>query len=170
MYSRFISSGIASLIENGHPRYLAGLSGVEMAIMATGKEAEADFRVFPGPEYWAGWALAYLQWETCRTFSELSLKGLDIDKVIHMYHPYHEADISKFASDAKKILEQGSRSRLKTIRKASGLTQESLSAKSDVSLRAIRSYEQNSRSLLKAEAETLLKLSGALGCTIHDLI
>ena len=30
MFSKFISSGIAGYIEHGHPRYLAGLSGVPL--------------------------------------------------------------------------------------------------------------------------------------------
>ena len=172
MFSKFISSGIAGYIEHGHPRYLAGLSGVELALIATGMEPDGDF-VYPGEEYWAGWALAYLQWQTGRPFGSLALCGMDIDTVLGMYHPYHEADITKFALDASRIIERNLAargSRLKAVRRAVGLTQQELSALSGVPLRTIRSYEQLSRSLQRAEAGTLQDLSRALGCPAQALL
>ena len=33
-YARFLSSGVAAQIERGNPRYLCGLSGVELAMTA----------------------------------------------------------------------------------------------------------------------------------------
>ena len=59
-----------------------------------------------GPEYWAGWALAYYQWLTCRSFSYMQRKGLGISEVIAMYYPLHEADLSKFAAAADSIIKR----------------------------------------------------------------
>lgn len=56
-----------------------------------------------GPEYWAGWALAYYQWLTRRSFAFMHRKGLGIKEVIAMYYPLHEADISKFVDAADNI-------------------------------------------------------------------
>jgi len=174
LYSRFISSGLAALVEKGHPRYLSGVSGIEMAQFATGESADGrDFTVFPGPEYWAGWAVAYLQWESGRSFAEMSLLGMDIDTVIAMYHPYHEADITKFSEDARNLMDRKEKSlpsRLSVLRKAAGMTQEDLAAKSGVALRTIRSYEQSSRSLLKAETGTLMRLCSAIHCPLDYLL
>ena len=173
MFSKFISSGIAGYIERAHPRFLAGLSGVELALMATGREQVKDFFIYPGPEYWAGWALAYLQWETGYSFGELALCGMDIDTVLGMYHPYHEADITKFAADASEIVERHRSerpARLKAVRKAAGLTQQELSDRTGVPLRTIRSYEQNSRSLQRAEAGALQSICRALGCRMEALL
>ena len=54
----------------------------------------------PRQEYGAGWALAYYQWLTRRSFAFMHRKGLGIKEVIAMYYPLHEADISKFVDDA----------------------------------------------------------------------
>ena len=57
-----------------------------------------------GPEYWAGWALAYYQWLTRRSFAYMRKKGLGIKDVVSMYYPLHEADLSKFADAADNII------------------------------------------------------------------
>lgn len=171
MFSHFIASGVASYIESANPRYLAGLSGIELACIVTGMECRGG-RVNISPEYWAGWALAYLQWYSGLQFTKISQGGLDIEHIIAMYNPYHEADVTKFAADAMSIIEgsQASASRLKVIRKASGLTQAELSALSGVSLRAIRSYEQNARDIEKSEVRQLMRLAKALHCRIDQLV
>ena len=64
----FISSGIASKFENGNPKYVAGMSGVELAdavLAAVNMQSERHHQPHlssKGREYWAGWILAYYQW------------------------------------------------------------------------------------------------------------
>lgn len=108
-YDRFIRSGIADKIANGNPRYLAGLSGAELAervITETGGCApttKITGQYSITPEYWAGWVLAYYQWYTAKSFSAMRSKGLSLSKAIKMYHPLHEADLSKFVEVADSI-------------------------------------------------------------------
>lgn len=173
LYSRFISSGVAAMIEKGHPRYLAGMSGIELASMATGIEPDMNPLISRQREYWAGWALAYLQWHTGLSFSNLELYGPGISGIMDMFNPYHEADISKFSADAESIINKkmgNPSSRLKLFRKACGLSQEKLSEATGISLRTIRAYEQNSRSLEKAEAGTLRILCSRLGCSMESIL
>lgn len=61
-------------------------------------------------------------------------------------------------------------SKLKEIRKASGLSQSGLSESSDVSIRMIQYYEQGSKDINKANGETLYKLSKSLKCKMEDII
>ena len=81
------------------------------------------------------------------------------------------ADISKFASilDAR-IRETFPDTNLRRIRRTYGCSQSELAIHSGVSLRSIQMYEQRNKDINKASAETLLKLSKALGCTMEDLI
>lgn len=88
------------------------------------------------PEYWAGWVLAYYQWESGKSFRFLQNNGLDIEKVIALYHPLHEADIDKFADTADAIILnhiETSASPVKKARERIGITQKELSERSDVS-------------------------------------
>ncbi len=113
-YDKFLSSEVAAQFAKGNPRYLVGMSGAELAdtvVEAAGdavrKENDGTYTL--GPEYWAGWVLAYYQWLTCRSFSYMLKKGLGIQEVVSLYHPLHEADPSKFATAANSIIAQQKR-------------------------------------------------------------
>jgi transcriptional regulator with XRE-family HTH domain len=61
-------------------------------------------------------------------------------------------------------------SKLKEIRKTSGLSQSGLSESSGVNVRMIQHYEQGIKDINKANGETLYKLSKALNCKMEDLL
>ena len=88
-----------------------------------------------------------------------------------MYYTLHEADITKFAGlmDAR-MREFFTDTNLKRIRTAYGCTQAELAKRSNVSLRSIQMYEQRNKDINKASAETVLRLSRVLGCTMEDLL
>ena len=172
-YEMFLTSGVASQIEVGNPRYLSGLSGMELMRVVLEKSSDKpipDLSYVPfdrTPEYWTGWALAYYQWHTSRSFAFLQRNGLSIDVVVSLYPTLHEADLSKFVQTADALIEQSLRSRknpLKTIRKQSRLTQKELADLSGVTLRMIQAYEQGDQDINKAETRTVFALSRVLGC------
>ena len=110
-YDKFLASDVSRQFAKGNPRFLVGLSGAELAdsvVEASGgmvlEENDGTYTI--GPEYWAGWVLAYYQWLTRRSFAYMRRKGLGIKEVVGMYHPLHEADLSKFA-DAADCIVQG---------------------------------------------------------------
>lgn len=53
---------------------------------------------------------------------------------------------------------------------AAGLSQSQLAEKSGVSVRVLQNYEQGTRDLKKAAAETVLRLAQAVGKTVEDLL
>ena len=173
-YEMFLSSGVASQIEAGNPRYLSGLSGMELMQLVLEKTSDkrvSDHSYAPfdrTPEYWAGWALAYYQWYSTRSFSHLQRNGLSISILLSLYPTLHEADLSKFVQTADRIIEvslQHRKNPLKVIRKQSRLTQKELADLSGVSLRMIQAYEQGNQDITKAEVRSVLALSRVLGCT-----
>ena len=174
-YSRFLSLPLAEAFGTGHPRFVAGLSGIELGMRVLSQTGhpcteETEYRFpFEQPEfYWAGWFLAYLQWYTGLSFASIDRGGLSIEKVLELYHPLHEADISKCVEVALTYLHKGNP--LKAIRKATGLSQEALATLSGVSLRMIRAYEQGTQDLSRAESQTLLRLSHTLHCSPERLL
>ena len=172
-YEMFLSSGVASQIEAGNPRYLSGLSGMELmqlVLEKTSDKAVSELSYTPfdrTPEYWAGWALAYYQWNCARSFSFLKNNGLNISTLLSFYSTLHEADLSKFVQTADALIEhclQQRKNPLKAIRKRSRLTQKKLADLSGVSLRMIQAYEQGDQDITKAEVRSVLALSRVLGC------
>lgn len=176
-YRMFLTSGVASQIEKGNPRYLAGLSGAELAsrvieLVAGESPKEIDGTFSISPEYWAGWVLAYYQWKSGKSFRLINDNGLDIEKIIALYHPLHEADLDKFASVADRIITEtvnSSASPLKKARERCGLTQEDLSRISGVSLRMIRAYEQKAQDIAKANFSTIERLQSVLHADFSEL-
>ncbi len=174
----FITSGIASRFEKGNPKYVGGMSGYELAdavLRATNisyEKKEPSYSDFKGKEYWAGWILAYYQWETNQRFKDIVRNGLTLSTVMSMYI-LHEADKSKFVECANEIIERNKKnrnSRLQEIRKARGFTQQQLSDASGVSLRMIQLYEQKQNDISKAQVNVVISLAKALGCDVEDLI
>lgn len=171
-----VASTISKRLENGEPSYLSGKSGIEVAmeILAetTGKVPDAAPQEHFGRsrEYWIGWAVAYYQWFSGRSYSDI-FKVVSFEELQKMYDPLHEADITKFSDilDAR-MREFFADTSLKRIRTAYGCTQAELAKRSGVSLRSIQMYEQRNKDINKASAETLLRLSKVLGCTMEDLM
>ena len=174
----FISSGIASKFEKGNPKYITGMSGVELAeavlteTNVSYEKREPSFAEFKGREYWAGWILAYYQWETGRRFEDIVKDGLTLSTVFSMYI-LHEADESKFVDAANEIIarnKESRKSKLSEIRKARGFTQQQLSEASGVTLRMIQLYEQKQNDISKAQVTVVVNLAKVLGCEVEDLI
>ena len=165
---KFAQSDIASGIENGVPDMLAGKSATEFLIEITGKDSEyTNIPTDRTPQYWAGWVLAYAQWYLNKSFSEI-LSVMPFSRLVNMYSPYHEADEMKTVEVIQGLFPNTSA--LKLLRQRRNLTQEQLATLSGVNLRSIRSYEQGTNELAKAQGETLLMLARVLNCTVEDLI
>ncbi|MDR0380901.1 MAG: helix-turn-helix domain-containing protein [Oscillospiraceae bacterium] len=178
-YSFFLVSGVAYAFGRGAPKYVAGLSGPELAAAVLWKtkgerpQAEPSENIDKSPEYWAGWILAYYQWYTGRSFAELNELGITTDHLLNIYPTLHEADVSKFVALADALIEKNARGRatkLQTIRKAVGLTQKALANEAGVTLRMIQLYEQRNKDINKAQAITLARIARVLGCRIESLL
>lgn len=104
----FSMSHVAEQISNGNPRFLTGMSGKEMAdmlmeVVKKNNHKPADSDVYHvTPEYWAGWVMAYYQWYTAKSFAQMYADGQTYDKVLMMYHPMHEADLTKMIEALEK--------------------------------------------------------------------
>lgn len=172
----FVTSTISRRMENGEPAILAGKSGIEIALdvvlETTGKrlDAEPAETLSRSREYWIGWAVAYYQWYSARSYSEI-FQVLSYKDLQRMYYTLHEADISKFVDIAdERIREHFKDTNLKRIRTTYGLTQAALAEQSGATLRSIQMYEQRRKNINRASAETLYRIAKALGCAIEDLI
>ena len=163
--------------EAGNPRYLVGLSGIELAeevIFSTGGDCGTiTYRLGERNEYfWTGWAGAYLQWSLGTSFESLRRRGLSMKEILSMYPLYHEVDLSKFCLEAEGIMSRTCPTppnSLKRQRKLLGLTQTELSERSGVSLRMIQAYEQGAQDISKAESGSLLRLAKVLCCSPETL-
>ena len=174
----FISSGISSKFEKGNPKYIAGMSGFELAEAVLSntnvsyQRREPSYFDFKGREYWAGWILAYYQWKTGRRFEDIVKDGLTLSTIFSMYI-LHEADESKFVNVADQIIAEKMarrKTKLHQIRKSRGFTQQELSEASGVSLRMIQLYEQRQNDINKAQVTVVINLARALGCDVEDLV
>ena len=172
----FIVSSVSKRMAVGEPTLVAGKSGIEIVLdtvfEATGKildipQKESFFR---SPEYWIGWAVAWYQWYSARSYGEI-FQAMSFTDLESMYGTLHEADVSKFAEIADDLVRKCfPDTNLRRFRLLYGCTQEKLSRLSGVSLRSIQMYEQRQKNINRASAESLYRLSKVLGCAMEDLI
>lgn len=175
-FDLFIRSGIAERFENGDFSVIVGMSGVELAYLVLEKSNVAFERIAPeytmnrSEEYWAGWALAYYQWETAMSFSKI-VRYIPLCDIVALYSPYHEMDIRQFVDKMNALYRIAQPdTNLKNRRKSVGLSQRELAEMSGVSLRTIQQYEQRQKNINKAQGEALVMLAGVLCCEVDALL
>lgn len=170
----FSSSWVTKQFSQGNPKFVAGMNGCELAryiLDESGLEytdTEDAMYLDKSPEYWAGWTLAFYQWESGKSFGDI-LSNVPLPKLLEMYDVYHQMDISKsveYLDSRTKTMY----SRLRRYRTLLGLSQSALSKSSGVALRQIQLFEQGERDINKTSAVTLFQLSKALGCRMNDLL
>ncbi len=177
--SLFCICGIAGLIESGHPKYLAGKSGAEIAadvFLKTGFEetfSRPGERFKQGKFFWCGWIMAFAQWKTGFSFERI-IRAVPAAELERLYYVLHEASEEKFVDilleiDAAELRDRRI-TRLQMYRKRLGLTQKQLSIDSGVSLRSIQMYEQGNKDINKAHADSVIKLAYVLKCDVVDLL
>ena len=73
----FIVSDASKQFASGNPRYVAGLNGCELARLVLTEthmpfiDEDDAMYLDKSHEYWAGWALAYYQWASSRSFMDI---------------------------------------------------------------------------------------------------
>ena len=172
----FTVSSVSKQFAAGNPRYVSGMNGCELArqvLTSTNTpftDSEDVMYLDKSPEYWSGWALAFYQWYSARSFTEI-LTAVPLSEIQRMYSVYHEMDIANFAERMEQLLKEAfPDTRLKTMRLNCGMSQSELASESGVALRQIQLFEQRQRDINSAAALTLLRLSKALHCKMEDLI
>ncbi len=172
----FLASGVSEKFGSGEFTLLVGKSGVELAYEVMERSEikreriKANYSMDRSEEYWTGWALAYYQWETGLTFSEIQ-KATPIQNVAEMYSPYHEMDIRQFCDKMNELYKSANpETNLKRLRLRVGLSQRELADLSGVPVRTIQQYEQRQKNINKAQGETLMMLAKTLSCSMSDLL
>lgn len=175
-WNLFINSDISTNFEQGDINTLVGRSGIELCFETLSRsgivynQVQARFTANRSEEYWAGWALAYYQWETSLPFNEIT-RYIPISEVLALYTPYHEMDIHQFIDRMNKDIRAiKPETNLKLYRKRAGLSQSGLALASGVPLRTIQQYEQRQKNINKAQADYLIMLASALSCNPSALI
>lgn len=169
-WNTFVNSNVAKQIEIGNPKHLfcSALDYLD-EIYDYQKDISHEENIEKNKYYWAGWVLAYYQHKKGYSFHKIN-EYLPIEKVLSLYNPLHEADITKFFDVADTYFNHDKSSNLKKIREAAGLSQSKLAELADVKLRSIQMYEQKKNDINKAQGITLFKLSRVLCCSIEDLL
>ena len=196
----FIASGASALFEAGDARTICGMSGAELAFYMLEKSGVSYDRAVQrhtirlSPEYWCGYALAHIQWQSNLSFSEI-LQIMPADYISSSYEARHRAllsslpwDISEpgrqealdnlgssFVSDMSEEFKDRLKasefeSPLKIMRIKNGLSQSQLAKASSIPVRTIQQYEQRQKDINKARSVYLVALSSALNCHPKDLL
>lgn len=175
-FEMFLVSDISKQFQEGNPTYIAGKNGCEIVkevIRSSGltmKELPDEMYLDKSPEYWVGWALAYYQWYSARSFMKI-YKVVTIEDFLKMYPVYHEMDIMKFVEVINEKWDRYyTETNLKRIRKIAGLSQRELADLSGVAIRQIQLFEQKKRNINHTRAIDVLKIAKVLGCKSEDLL
>lgn len=205
MMDLFIASDAAAGFEHGDIRTVCGMSGIELAYDVLERSGILYERTQPrytkslSAEYWCGYALAHIQWETCSSFAQI-MRSFSVQSFISEYgksrlayldslpfdisekdrtekirafgREYVSDPISRAVTSASLEITSGEDAgpALKRMRIKNGLTQSGLAKASGIPVRTIQQYEQRQKDIGKARAEYLIALSRVLGCDPSSLL
>lgn len=171
----FLASGLDREFERLNPVYVAGKSALDLLELLS-PYLDANFELpalatsIPLVDYWVGWAVSFYQHETGTPYRRI-FEAVPYEEFAAAYYPLHEADESKFVDVFEPHIRNTERStRLAIQRKIAFMSQAELAEASGVGLRSIQMYEQRNKNINRASAETLLRLSRALCCSMEDLM
>ena len=165
---------IGEAFSRGEIRYISGMSGIELANTAlkeysfTIETKDYDLSISYPPEYWCGWILAYYQWCSGKTFSQIQ-KKISFQNLMNLYGVLHEADTSKAVQVLDRFFEDEA-TNLAMARAEAGFSQSELAKASGVSLRSIQMYEQKNSNINNAQYNRLCAIAKALNCKIEDIV
>ncbi len=175
-FSMFLVSDVAYQFQTGNPSYVAGKTGCELVKEVIRKsglslpDLPEEMYLDKSPEFWAGWALAFYQWYTGKTFQRI-YKAVPIREILRMYPVFHEMDIMQFADAMNERLAKFyTETNLQRYRLYAGLSQGELAQISNIPVRQIRLFEERRQNINHARAITVMKLGRALGCRCEDLL
>lgn len=170
-FRRFITQGFALQLEQCNPVAITGRSCAELYQMIASDYTTPAYQNFPpdrSPEFWTGWVLAYYQWYTGRTFSEITAV-VPVSAMRNLYGILHEADLMRFVETMEAQMTPRN-TNLEILRRKANLSQSELAAMSGVSLRSIQMYEQRQSDISHAQFNTLNALARVLNCSVYDLM
>lgn len=175
-FSMFIAGGFADRFGKGHPKYVSGLSGTELAMEVLSNAGLGDS--FPeartaydcSPEYWSGWILAYYEWVSGRTFRDIH-DNITMQEILRLYPTLHEAAEDKFADVVNAMItRKAAPAKLQQQRKKCGYSQKQLAERSGVNLRTLQQYELRTKDINRASARSVLAMANVLGCRVEDIL
>ena len=175
-FNLFVSTRFAERFGKCEPKVIVGVSGTELVLDIFAKAGLAIPDAKPiidferSPEYWCGYILAYCQWATGKSFSDIH-KAITAEEILKMYPTLHEAPEDKFVDVVNAIFarKKGS-TKLQQQRKICGYSQSELAKKASVNLRTLQQYETRAKDINKASVKTVETLALVLGCRIEDLL
>lgn len=165
---------VGEAFSRGDVKYLSGMSGVELAesvlrdVSIVIETKDYDLRIDYPAEYWCGWALAYYQWHSGKSFRQIRSK-ISFENIEKLYPVLHEAGEDKLTEVLDRFFE-GNSTKLAKARDMAGLSQNELAKASGVSLRSIQMYEQKQNDINKAQYNRLCAIAQALRCKINDIV
>lgn len=170
----FLRSRVSIGIENGNPKYIAGMSGVELAQIVM---EEVDYNTdFAEPSwnsnrsdiYWCGWVLAYYQWYCAVSFKIISEK-LTLRMLRKMYGTLHEADIHKCIDVLDNMAIINVKHTVREWRQIRNWTQNELAQRAQLDISQIQRLEYGERKLENMTLKAALNIANALGVRIEQI-
>lgn len=172
-WTLFLNSDISRQFAHGNPKYVAGMSGIELALdvlHCNGEDVNYRPVLNRSQEYWTGWAIAYFQWFSGLEFGKIDQK-IPIAEVRGLYGPYHEMDITQFCDRMSELYRgRSGTSNLKSLRMGRHYSQRQLSDHTGIPIRTIQQYEQRQKNINAAGVETVLRICRFLQCNPEDLL
>ena len=174
-FKLFASSKISIEYAKANPKYIYGMSGVELAyeiLIDLGFDPKNvnDYELDKDINFWAGRILAYIQYMHNYDFKFLA-EIINVNLLLDHFEELSNQTLSSTDEYIfKNLVSQDSKSRLQSRRKIVELSQTELAEKANINVRTLQQYEIKSKNINNASITNVMKLAEALGCKAEDIL
>ncbi len=173
-WKMFLLSEFSKRFEIGDASVVSGRSGVETAYMVLSQIDHRDdfpvprWREYRSDLYWSAWVLAYYQWYTARSFSDI-WEDVSIRMMQKLYVSLHEADIMKSVEALEELKKTPEKRTIRELRLVRGLTQQELANRAHMSISQVQRLEYGERKVENLSLKSAKELAKALRVGVEVL-
>lgn len=174
-FKLFSSSVISVEYAKENPKYIFGMSGVELAYevlfdLGFNPTDIQDYNIEKDLNFWVGRVIAYIQYINNYSYKYLA-EIINVNSLLEHYEELINESLSTVNEYVlTKLVPSDIKSRLQEKRKLVNLSQSELAEKSSINLRTLQQYEIKGKNINNAAAANVLKLAEALGCKMEDIL
>lgn len=174
-FKLFSSSNVSIEYAKANPKYIYGMSGIELAYEAlidlgfSPKDID-DYEIEKDLNYWLGRVIGYMQYINNYSYKYLA-EIINLNSLLDHHEELASEGLGYINEYVFTNLVNGdSKSRLQSKRKLVDLSQSQLALKANINVRTLQQYEIKNKNINNASVKSVMKLAEAIGCKIDDIL
>lgn len=174
-FKLFSSSIISIEYAKANPKYIYGMSGVELAYevlydLGFNPKNVDDYEIEKDANYWVGRVIGYIRYVNDYSYKYLA-EIINLNSLLDHFEELVNEGLGYINEYVfTNLVSTDTKSRLQVKRKLVDLSQSELAQKANINIRTLQQYEIKNKNINNASVTSVIRLADAIGCKIDDIL